>query len=168
MPLPSSSLVLSPDPRLHQPAVEVEAFGAALEPLRAEMERAMAQEGGIGLAAPQIGHGVQALVVDTAAGRGRPALVWMLNPRLVRHSGRQVSVEGCLSVPGRQCKVLRPKQVCVRYQTLTGAHASLTLSGLPAACVLHEMDHLDGVLMTQRSPFSLALPSARLTNAAAA
>lgn len=157
-----------PDPVLLAAATPIATFGPALEALRVVMQAVLREQRGIGLAAPQVGCSQQLIVVDQALGRGPAQLLWLCNPRLVWHQGVQISTEGCLSLPGRTCRLKRPKRVRVAFQTLDGTLEQRDFQGLATVCVLHEMDHLDGILMSQRSPLQLALPSPRLTNAPAA
>ncbi len=119
---------------------------AALVPV---MLRTMYEAPGIGLAAPQIGVPLRAVVIDLADEddlAARTPLV-LVNPEILTTSDeRVVREEGCLSIPGVYADVERPARVTVRYQDAGLVSRVLEADGLLAACVQHEIDHLDGVL----------------------
>lgn len=101
---------------------------------------------GIGLAAPQIGHGLRLAVVDLQPD-DKPAPMHLVNPEIVAASDELATrEEGCLSLPGQYADVTRPARIKVRYLDLQGARQELDAEGLLAACLQHEIDHLDGIL----------------------
>ena len=101
---------------------------------------------GIGLAAPQIGVGLRLCVVDLMPD-DKPAPMHLVNPEIVRVSEEWATrEEGCLSLPGQYADVSRPARVMVRYYDLEGNRQEIEAEGLLAACLQHEIDHLDGVL----------------------
>ena len=101
---------------------------------------------GIGLAAPQVGVGLRFAVIDLMPDEA-PAPVVLVNPEVIRISEElAVREEGCLSLPGQYADVTRPARVAVRYQDADGATQEIEAEGLLAACLQHEIDHLDGVL----------------------
>lgn len=101
---------------------------------------------GIGLAAPQIGHGLRLVVIDLQPD-DQPAPLHLVNPEVVSASeALAMREEGCLSLPGQYADVTRPARVKVRYLDLEGARREIEADGLLAACLQHEIDHLDGVL----------------------
>ena len=101
---------------------------------------------GIGLAAPQIGAGLRLAVVDLMPD-DKAAPIHLVNPEIVRASEEWATrEEGCLSLPGQYAEVGRPARVLVRYHDLTGTRKEIEAEGLLAACLQHEIDHLDGVL----------------------
>lgn len=101
---------------------------------------------GIGLAAPQIGVGLRFAVIDLMPNEA-PAPMVLVNPEVIRVSEDwAVREEGCLSLPGQYADVTRPARVAVRYQDADGAAREVEAEGLLAACLQHEIDHLDGVL----------------------
>jgi peptide deformylase len=108
---------------------------------------ALETDGGVGLAAPQIGRAVRVFVVrDPGRPAGRQRLE-LINPELVETFGpREPFEEGCLSFPGLYTTVWRPRGAVVRYQTRGGEHTELRDEGLLARIIQHEIDHLDGVL----------------------
>ena len=110
------------------------------------MLSAMYAAPGIGLAAPQVGVGLRVAVVDLMPDE-KPAPIYLLNPEVVRVSEEWATrEEGCLSLPGQYADVSRPARVVVRYLDLEGARQEIEADGLLAACLQHELDHLDGVL----------------------
>ena len=121
---------------------DAETVRALIPRLFATMYRAP----GIGLAAPQVGLGLRVAVIDLQPDRG-PDPVTLINPAIVAVSDELATrEEGCLSLPGQYADVTRPARVRVRFQDTTGARRELEADGLLAACLQHEIDHLDGVL----------------------
>jgi peptide deformylase len=143
-PLP---ILLVPDPRLRARTRTVApGDGAAVRALVPRMFAAMYAAPGIGLAAPQVGVGLRLAVVDLQP-EDKPAPIVLVNPEIVAASEeRALREEGCLSLPGQYAEVERPARVKVRFQDLTGARQEIEADGLLAACLQHEIDHLDGVL----------------------
>jgi peptide deformylase len=115
------------------------------------MLTAMYEEGGVGLAAPQVAIPQRLLVLnpkgDAADRSGELVLV---NPTLSRKKGREFGEEGCLSFPGIYAEVERWIDITIAYQDLDGKPATMTASGWLARIIQHEMDHLDGVLFVDR------------------
>jgi len=106
----------------------------------------VAEAGGIGLAANQIGSTARVLVADLSrVVVGGPRLA-VINPEVVRSGEPVRGEEGCLSFPGLYVQVERPEDVHLRYQTVEGQSEEIKTSGLLARVLLHELDHLDGVL----------------------
>ncbi len=103
---------------------------------------------GIGLAAPQVGESLRVAVVDLMADDRKHPIV-LVNPKVVGQSEELATrEEGCLSLPGQYADVTRPAWVRVRFDDAEGARRELEADGLLAACLQHEIDHLDGVLFT--------------------
>lgn len=139
------ALVKSDDPILRAVADPV-ADPAAVAKLAEDLIATMKAEGGVGLAAPQVGQSVRLFV--TSAGGADEAFV---NPRIVSLSKRQISwEEGCLSLPRLLGDVRRPKEAIMEAQTVTGETARIEADELLARVIQHEIDHLDGVLFTDR------------------
>jgi peptide deformylase len=107
-----------------------------------QMAKAMYDDSGIGLAAPQVGISAQLIVVDIGEG-----LYKLINPKIVKSQGRQSISEGCLSVPGVCIKVKRAKQVLVQAQDETGRSLEIEAKDLFACVLQHEIDHLKGKLI---------------------
>src|SRR6478752_7056744 len=101
---------------------------------------------GIGLAAPQVGVGLRFAVVDLMPD-DKPTPIALINPEVIARSQEEATrEEGCLSLPGQYADVTRPARVTVRYTDLEGARRQIEADGLLAACLQHEIDHLDGIL----------------------
>lgn len=110
------------------------------------MFSAMYKAPGIGLAAPQVGSLLRLVVIDLMENDGRHPIV-LINPEIIAASKDLATrEEGCLSLPGQYADVTRPAQVKVRYEDIAGIRHEIEGSGLLAACLQHEIDHLDGVL----------------------
>ena len=119
---------------------------AAVRALVPRMFDAMYKAPGIGLAAPQVGVGLRLVIVDLMPG-DQPAPMTLINPQIVSVSGEWATrEEGCLSVPGQYADVSRPARVKIRYHDVEGRPQDIEGDGLLAACLQHELDHLDGVL----------------------
>jgi peptide deformylase len=103
--------------------------------------------GGVGLAAPQVGHPIQLLVLDLQDGEGHHTMV---NPAVTSRQGELVVEEGCLSVPGKNGLVARSRSIQVSYQDLAGEPHTILAQDMLAVVVQHEMDHLVGVLYTDK------------------
>ena len=108
------------------------------------LARAMARFNGIGLAAPQVGWGIRMIALKRLDLGSTD--VWC-NPTIVMQEGLRLGDEGCLSLPGRRTKKTRSMTVGVRAQDPHGVWHQFVRVGLEAACVEHEIDHLNGVLM---------------------
>lgn len=141
-----------PDPRLKLVSEPVPAVDDALRTLAAEMLQVMYEEPGIGLAAPQVGHAIRLVVMDTdwsEEGADRNPFV-IVNPEILTRDGRITWTEGCLSVPDFNADVERSEHIVVRYQDLDGQEVTEDVTGLRAVCFQHEIDHLDGILFIDR------------------
>ena len=130
---------------LRKHARKVDRFDERLHALLDDMAETMAAAEGAGLAAPQVGVLKRAVVIDVGEG-----LIELVNPEIVSSEGECTSIEGCLSVPGRAGKVVRPEKVVVHAQNRNGEPMELTAEGKLAVCVSHELDHLDGILYVDK------------------
>ena len=111
-----------------------------------DMIETMRDADGCGLAAPQVGVLRRIVVVEV-----EPGVVYeLINPKIISYAGEQEGQEGCLSVPGRWGIVRRPKHVTVRAMNRQGEWFEVTGSDLLARAFCHELDHLDGVLYTDK------------------
>lgn len=129
------------DEVLRKKAREVTRFDARLHTLLDDMKETLVEADGAGLAAPQVGVLRRAVVVLVDG-----EWVELVNPAVIKTSGKQEGLEGCLSVPGRWGIVRRPMQVSVRAQDRNGNWFEKTGDGLMARAFCHEIDHLDGTL----------------------
>ncbi len=146
------TILLYGDPLLEtacEPVPESELGTPELQQLVDDMFETMYDAKGVGLAAPQIGELKRVFVVDTTVtedGETTGEKLAMINPEIVETSGEQLGEEGCLSIPGFREKVRRPYKVKVRARDAQGETYELEGKDLLARAVLHENDHLDGVL----------------------
>ncbi len=133
-----------PDPRLRTVAKSVGDFDADLQQLAGDMFETMYQAPGIGLAATQVDRHIRLLVMDVSETRDQPRC--LVNPEILKSEGDEETDEGCLSVPGFYEKVRRAEYIRVRAYDQNGTHSEFEAEGLEAACIQHEMDHLEGKL----------------------
>lgn len=141
-----------PNPFLRKRAHDVEDFDDGFRQIVADMSETMADEDGIGLAATQVGIDLRLLIISPYAlgdekGREKPDLV-VANPEIVWQSDEtELGEEGCLSFPGVFIQVERPKKVRIRARDANGETYEIEGEGLGARAILHEIDHLEGVVM---------------------
>jgi peptide deformylase len=134
-------IVLLGDPRLRLKGLPVDSFGKPLHSLLDDMTETMRHAPGVGLAAPQVGEALQACVIEV-----ENHLYELVNPRIVRTSGDDRDLEGCLSLPGYYAYVTRREKVWVVAQNRVGKKIKVAGSGLLGRALQHELDHLDGKL----------------------
>ncbi len=146
-----------PDPILREKAKRIKTFDANLRKLASDMLETMHANAGVGLAAPQIGLSIRLLVAeyvpdkDDASSGERGFKIALCNPEIVKTSGEtEVGVEGCLSIPGWLGDVPRHTSVTVKGQTLEGKEVRIKADHYFARVLQHEIDHLNGVLFTDR------------------
>lgn len=143
-----------PDPRLKIPATPVRRVGPAARRLAEDLrDTAAAFPRTVGLAAPQIGAPWRVAVVDCTGHRRVPEPLgptWLIDPVVVEREGSEVGREGCLSLPDITANVRRATRVAVRALDLDGRERVLRAEGFEARAILHEIDHLDGVLILDR------------------
>ena len=140
-------LVVYPDPVLRERCEAIAQIDDELIGLLDDLAETMYANKGIGLAAPQIGQALRAVVVDVEQRDGTPKLIELVNPEISEPSaGLSEFEEGCLSFPGEAEKVIRPAEVTVRALDRSGKPIELRASSLLATVVQHEIDHLDGIL----------------------
>ena len=138
-----------PDPVLRMQAREVESFDDDLASLVERMRHLLRDANGIGLAATQVGVLRRVFLFLPDPEQDAVALV---NPRIVERSDERVSDdEGCLSLQGVVVPVERDERVTVEASDSEGNEISFELEGLPARIAQHELDHLDGVLILDRT-----------------
>ncbi len=135
-----------PDPVLRVKCPEVERFDDALRGLAADMVETMHAAPGVGLAASQVGIETRLAVVDLSVGKDPEQLVVLVNPEVLEAAGRATDVEGCLSIPEISDKVERAQRIRLRASDLEGRSFELDAEDWLARAILHEIDHLDGVL----------------------
>jgi peptide deformylase len=133
------------DPILRQPAVEVRRFDRTLGHLLDDMTETMHDAPGVGLAANQVGRQERTCVIEI---KGRH--LELINPVLVRVSGEQTDLEGCLSVVGFYAPTTRAERAVVTAQDRRGRPVRVSGRGFLARALQHELDHLDGKLYLDR------------------
>ena len=156
--MPVRTVVTLPHPVLSTPAT---VMGAGREEARARdlavdlVDTMRASPGCVGLAAPQIGVGLRAFAVDVTGhkkARSCHGTFVLFDPVVVTATGPEVAREGCMSVPDLTGDVARATRVTVTGFTPEGEHRTLEVDAFEARAVLHEMDHLDGLLFLDRVP----------------
>lgn len=135
---------------LHAPAVDVTRFDEELRRLIDDMIETMYAAPGVGLAATQIGVPLRVFVIDLSLGKATGQLIEMVNPSFVEREGTQLEEEGCLSAPGFNATVVRPKRVVIKGLNREGVEQAIEGTDLLARAFQHEMDHLDGVVFIDR------------------
>ena len=154
------------NPILHQKGKVVTDFSDTISVLYQDMLDTMYKEEGIGLAAQQIGLAIQFCVIDVPSHPEYPIRsildgqslspqllmpMCLINPEIEFLPGDEYYYEeGCLSFPEIKGDVARPELIIVKYQDLDGNHHKLECDGLLGRCIQHEVDHLNGILFTDR------------------
>ncbi|MFQ1699233.1 peptide deformylase [Loktanella agnita] len=140
---------LDGDAVLREVATPVTDFGDALQTLVADMFETMYAAPGRGLAAPQVGVSTRVFVIDTEWKEAEPHPIAFVNPEIVEKAPfSQMGPEACLSIPERSFNVMRPVWVDLGWTSPAGIRQTARFHGMGAVCVLHELDHLNGVLIT--------------------
>jgi peptide deformylase len=134
-------ILLLGDPRLRLKGLPVDSFGKYLHELLDDLAHTMRAAPGVGLAAPQLGEALNACVVEIEG-----QLHELVNPKVVKASGDNRDLEGCLSIPGYAAYVTRRERVWVVAQNRIGRRVKMAGSGLLGRALQHELDHLDGKL----------------------
>ncbi len=137
-----------PDPRLRQRCAAVLSFDDALRQLVRDLLDTLHATSGIGLSAPQTGALRRVLVMDHSGNATAPEVY--VNPMILARSAVGIVEESCLSVAGVTGNVVRATRVRVQAQDQTGTSFERDLEGMPAVCLQHEIDHLDGKLFIDR------------------
>jgi peptide deformylase len=117
------------------------------------LETAAAYPRTVGLAAPQVGELWRVAYVDCTGHRRAPDAqgpIWLIDPVLREASGHELGREGCLSLPDITANVRRATRIVVETTGLDGRRGAVAAAGFEARAILHEMDHLDGVLILDR------------------
>lgn len=143
---------------LRQPAKRVAKVDASVRDLAYDMLKTMYSSDGIGLAAPQVAVNKQLIVVDVDPESATTPPLVLINPKVIRTS-KEVCAdqEGCLSIPGVYLDVVRPRAIEVSFKDEHGRPQKIKAADLLARCILHEMDHLTGVMFVDRVNNQLAL-----------
>jgi peptide deformylase len=133
------------DPVLRRVAVEIDDIDKEIVSFALGMRVFVEKHRAAGLAASQVGFDVRMFCFRLPNG----LLNTVLNPEIVEMTGSDVDLEGCLSIPGRQFKVERPTLVSLTGVDLSGNAWSITAEGFTARLLLHELDHLNGKLISR-------------------
>ena len=134
------------DPVLGKKSRPVEKFDDRLAVLIDDMFETMYDAEGVGLAAVQVGMLRRVVVIDCGDGP-----IELVNPEITKTEGEQRESEGCLSLPGQYGVTVRPQKVQVKAQDRTGKWHIYTGDDLKARCFCHELDHLEGILFTEKT-----------------
>jgi peptide deformylase len=151
-------IVKYPDPILLNRTKEVEKINPDIRRLVRDMVETMHAAPGVGLAANQVGVPLRVAVIDLSVGEDPSQLLVLVNPRILSLEGMQAEEEGCLSVPGITEVVQRPSVAEVEALNLDGKTIRVRGEALMARALLHEIDHLNGVVFIEHlSPLKRAL-----------
>ena len=134
---------------LREKTENVTVFDDDFKELIKKMYKVMVKSKGIGLAAPQVGISKRFFIVDIE--QKKDSMIMIANPEVVYTSEDQEEMEeGCLSVPGVWGKVTRPHSIVMKGKNINGEDIQITAEGLFARALLHEKDHLDGILFVDK------------------
>ena len=140
-------IVKHPSPILKQKCKEVVKFDEELAQLLDDMYETMVAVDGVGLAAPQVGELIRVAIVELDEGQD---VIELVNPVITAIGGLEVEIEGCLSFPGLYGEVERPFYVKVEAQERDGSLYELEAEDYEARAILHEIDHLNGILFDSK------------------
>lgn len=138
-------VVIDPNPVLYKKSKTVHTFDERLWELLDDMKQTMEVENGVGIAAVQVGVLKRAVLVSI-----NNLFLELINPEILKQSGEQTGVEGCLSIPGIQGYVKRPKQIEIKACDRYGNEYKMTVQNEVAVVMCHEIDHTNGVLFTSK------------------
>ncbi len=150
-----NKVVITPDPRLREKSIKVKANDPEVKKIAEEMIQSCVDwenehefELSAAMAAPQLGYNKRIIVVrEDMSDKDNATFVPLLNPEVIRTEGKIVrDYEGCLSVPDIYGKVPRPTRARIKAQLETGEEVRIKASDFLARTLLHEIDHLNGVL----------------------
>lgn len=142
------SVLLYGNPILKEKAGEVAEITSDIKRLAEDMLETMYYHEGLGLAGPQVGVPLRIAVMDVR--RGGSGKIVLINPVICEMGKLEPMEEGCLSIPGITATIQRAGELAVEFTTLSGKRKTMKSSGLAAQAVQHEIDHLDGLLITDR------------------
>lgn len=141
------SVVMFPNEILQESCEKVSVFNKELRKLLKDMHTTMVEADGVGLAAPQVGIRKQIAIVENDEGK----IIQLINPIVIEQSGSQIDTEGCLSFPGLFGEVQRATHIKVKAQDKLGRPFFLEAEGFFARVILHEIDHLHGILFPSKA-----------------
>ncbi len=140
-----------PNPILREKAHPIDVIGTTETNLIRKMIQTMHAEGGVGIAALQVGVLKRILIANPEAQPGEEIV--LINPVVTKASGEQVGPEGCLSLPGISGNVRRAKKIEYTYLNIEGKLEEALAADFLARVIQHELDHLDGKLLIDRVDF---------------
>ena len=138
---------LEKDEILRKKSKEVEKIDEKIQTLIDDMIETMYKYNGVGLSAVQVGVLKRVVVIDIEDGEGARVFI---NPKITQKKGEHEVEEGCLSFPNQYAKVVRPKELTVEALDRDGKKFTLKAKDLLAQAIAHEVDHLEGVVFTDR------------------
>jgi peptide deformylase len=147
-------VLLYPDPRLKEVSDEVKSIDQAiLNVITDLLDTLYASPGCVGIAAPQIGALTRIIIVDASrnkkAGTNRGQMI-LINPEIIKSEGEVMAREGCLSLPDLTANVVRARDIVIRAMDQEGNKVEFETTDFEARVILHERDHLDGLLFLDR------------------
>ena len=145
------SVLKYPAAVLRKRTVPVKKIGEEIFALVEDMIETMLKEDGVGLAANQVGSEARIFVLNTAPSEDDPKPLVFINPVVLDQQGEIIDEEGCLSFPDLYLRIPRPEEVRVYAKSLYNEGFVLDLAGILARAVMHEMDHLNGILFIDRA-----------------
>lgn len=152
--MPILPVLTIPDPRLKLLSTPVTEIDGQINQFISDfIETLYSFRGCVGLAAPQLDHPIRIVAVDVSVARKphpNQGLLVLINPEVIASEGGEVMREGCLSVPDYTGNVRRATQISLRYLDREGNSQTLDAQGFEARAILHEIDHLDGLLFLDR------------------
>lgn len=140
------NLVFSDEALIRKKSRPVVDFDEKLWELLDDMKETMQKNDGCGLAAPQVGVLKRAVVVEACG-----MFIELINPEIIKQSGSQESVEGCLSVKDVNGLVIRPLKLIVKAQNRFGDEFTMSVENFTSIVFSHEIDHLDGILFIDKA-----------------
>jgi len=144
-------LILYPEPSLRIASTKIDDF-LGVQNLCTDMIDTMEAEKGIGLAAVQIGKNIRAAIINRDADKSLKEHLVIINPKIFSASKEiDEDTEGCLSIPGVEVPVKRHRKIKVRYTDMNGEEHKIKAVNLFARVLQHEIDHLDGILILDRT-----------------
>lgn len=149
-------IILYPDYRLKRMAEPVKIITDELVELLDNMQETMVAHDGVGLSAPQVGVNLQIAIVEADEGE----VIELINPKIVKRSGEDIDVEGCLSLPGKYGTVKRSTEITVIYFDREGDELEMETFDYLARIIQHEVDHLQGKVFIDKQ--IEAIPEAEL------
>lgn len=141
------NILTQEDPQLTKKSREITQFNERIHELIDDMRETLLDAIGMGIAAPQVGVLRRVVLIYN----NDDEIVEMINPVIIESEGEQDGPEGCLSSPGLWGLVIRPQRVKVKFKDRNGVEQTLEAEDLSARACCHEIDHLDGILFSEKA-----------------